>query len=181
MSDGSPESLKIDDGVTYTDNVIAHVMDVGANYWSLWNWHAERAANVLGYYEKYPEMIDTIARRIGYRVRPSFIWRYESADENGLVIGFANDGIAGVPGVLRVEVTTPDGRLLAGGGLDPGYPLPGKIRQARFALPAGTDWKGLLLKAQLEVKGVRHPVRWACRQSLERDGSLKLRQTQGLG
>jgi hypothetical protein len=181
MSDGSPESLHLDEGVTYTDNVIAHVMDVGANYWSLWNWHAERAANVLSYYKKYPEMIDTIARRIGYRVRPSFIWRYESAEQNGLVIGFANDGIAGMPGALRVEVMTREGRVLAGGSLDPGYPLPGKIRQARFALPAGTDWKGLLLKAELEVKGIRYPVRWACRQSLEADGSLKLRQMQGLG
>lgn len=181
MSDGSPASLKLDEDITYTDNVIAHVMDVGANYWSLWNWHAERAANVLGYYAQYPEMIDTIARRVGYRVRPSFVWRYESADQNGLVIGFANDGIAGVPGVLRVEVTTPDGRVLAGGGLDPGYPLPGKIRQARFRLPPGTDWKGLRLKAELEVKGVRYPVRWACRQALEPDHSLRLRPTRGVG
>ena len=181
MSDGSPESLKLDEGVTYTDSVIAHVMDVGANYWSLWNWHAERAANVLSYYDKYPEMIDTIARRIGYRVRPSFIWRYESGEQNGLVIGFANDGIAGVPGALRVEVRREDGTVLAGGCLDPGYPLPGKVRQARFALPAGTDWKGLLLKAELEVKGVRYPVQWACRQTLEADHSLKLRPTQGLG
>ena len=45
-------------------------MDVGANYWSLWNWHAEKAENVLNYYRQYPEMIDTIARRVGYRVRP---------------------------------------------------------------------------------------------------------------
>ena len=181
MSDGSPESLKLDEGVTYTDNVIAHVMDVGANYWSLWNWHAERAANVLSYYDKYPEMIDTIARRIGYRVRPSFIWRYENGEQNGLVIGFANDGIAGVPGALRVEVRREDGQVLAGGCLDPGYPLPGKIRQARFALPAGTEWEGLLLKAELEVKGVRYPVQWACRQTLEADNSLRLRPTQGLG
>ena len=181
MSDGSPESLELDEGIPYTDNVIAHVMDVGANYWSLWNWHAERAANVASYYAKYPEMIDTIARRIGYRVRPSFIWRYEGRGENGLVIGFANDGIAGVPGVLRVEVRSGEGKLLAGGGLDPGYPLPGKIRQARFPLPAGTDWKGLRLKAELEVKGIRYPVRWACRQALESDYSLKLRPTRGLG
>src|SRR6476619_1101628 len=167
MSDGSPESLRLDEGVTYTDNVIAHVMDVGANYWSLWNWHAEKAENVLNYYRNYPEMIDTIARHVGYRVRPSFVWHYEGGNRNGLVIGFANDGIAGVPGVLRVEVTNDDGRLRVGGGLDPGYPLPGKIRQAQFALPRGTDWKGLKLKAEIEVKGVRYPVRWACRQSLE--------------
>ena len=181
MSDGSPDSLHIDEGVTYTDNVIAHVMDVGANYWSLWNWHAEKAENVMSYYRRYPEMIDSIARRIGYRVRPSFVWRYEGGERNGLVVGFANDGIAGVPGVLRVEVTSDDGTLRVGGCLDPGYPLPGKIRQALFALPRGTDWKGLKLKAELEVKGVRYPVRWACHQALEEDGSLRLRPTRGLG
>ncbi len=105
MSDGSPESLRIEAGVTLTDNVIAHVMDVGANYWSLWNWHRERPENVLAYHRQYPGMIDTIARRIGYRVRPSFVWQYD-------------------------------------GGLDPGYPLPGRIRQARLPLPAGTEWQG---------------------------------------
>ena len=181
MSHGPPKEETSDEGVSYTDNVIAHVIDVGANYWSLWNWHAERAENVLSYYDRNPDMIDAIARRVGYRVRPSFIWRYESGEQNGLVIGFANDGIAGVPGVLRVEVRSDDGRILAAGGLDPGYPLPGKIRQARFALPPGTEWKGLRLKAELEVKGVRYPVRWACRQALEPDYSLKLRPTAGLG
>ncbi len=35
--------------------------------------------------------------------------------------------------------------------------------------------------AELEVKGVRHPVRWACRQRLNGDGSLSLRPTAGLG
>jgi hypothetical protein len=177
MSDGSDESLRIDEGVTHTDNVIAHVMDVGANYWSLWNWHRERPENVLAYYRRFPGMIDTIARRIGYRVRPSFVWRYEG----GLVVGLANDGIAGVPGVLRLVVETADGHELASGGLDPGYPLPGRIRQARLPLPAGTEWQGLRLRAELEVKAARHPVRWACRQSLEADGALKLRPTRGIG
>jgi TAT (twin-arginine translocation) pathway signal sequence len=180
MSDGSPESLKVDEGVTLTDNVIAHVMDVGANYWSLWNWHRERAENVMGYYRRYPEMIDAIARRVGYRVRPSFVWHYDGGGRNGLVIGFANDGIAGVPGVLRVGVRSDDGKVDVAGGLDPGYPLPGRIRQALLPLPPGTDWKGLKLHAELEVKGVRHPVRWACRQKLEDDGTLRLRPTPGL-
>jgi len=180
MSDGSPESLHVDEGVTRTDSVIAHVMDVGANYWSLWNWHDEKAENVMAYYRQYPEMIDTIARRVGYRVRPSFVWHYEGADRSGLVIGLANDGIAGVPGVLRVGVRSDDGTLDISGSLDPGYPLPGKIRQAQLPLPKGTDWKGLKLRAELEVKGVRYPVTWACRQKLEEDGSLRLRPTRGL-
>ena len=116
----------------------------------------------------------------GYRVRPSLIWHYAGNDRGGLVIGFANDGIAGVPGVLRVGLRSDDGRIDVAGSLDPGYPLPGRIRQAQLPLPPGTDWRGLRLRAELEVKGVRYPVRWACRQMLEEDGSLRLRRTRGV-
>jgi hypothetical protein len=35
--------------------------------------------------------------------------------------------------------------------------------------------ESLRLKAELEVKGVRHPVRWACRQKVNLDASLTLR------
>ena len=181
MADGTPDSLELDEGVTSTDNAIAHVLDLGANYWSLWNWHKERAENVLRYYRQYPEKIDEVARRIGYRVRPSWIWSYDGKGQNGLVIGFANDGIAGVPGVLRVTVRDGEGRVLVSGGLDPGWPVPGKVRQARLPLPQGVSWEGLRLSAELEVKGTRHPVRWACRQKLESDGSLRLRRTRGVG
>jgi hypothetical protein len=37
-------------------------------------------------------------------------------------------------------------------------------------------WEGLRLSVELEVKGARHPLRWACRQSLNADGSLTLRR-----
>lgn len=175
MSDGTPKSLRVEEGVTYTDNVIAHVVDVGAHYWSLWNFHRISADNIMNYYRQYPQAIDQIARRIGYRVRPSFIWQYQDGETQGLIVGFANDGIAGVPGALRVKVTSDDGKVNVGGSLDPGYPLPGKIRQAQFVLPGGTDWKGLKLSAEIEVKGIRHPVTWACHQKLNSDGSLTLR------
>ena len=177
ISDGTPGSLHIEEGVTYTDNVIAHVSDVGPNYWSLWNFHKISADNILRYYHQYPQAIDQLSRRIGYRVRPSFIWQYADQDYQGLIIGFANDGCAGVPGALRVYVTSDDGKVMTGGSLDPGYPLPGKIRQAQFVLPKGVDWKGLKLRAEIEVKGVRYPVRWACHQKLNADGSLTLRPT----
>ena len=67
------------------------------------------------------------------------------------------------------------------GSLDAGYPLPGKVRQAKFALPKGTKWKGLRLKAEIEVKGQRYPVRWACRQKLNEDGSLTLQANHWTG
>ena len=42
-------------------------------------------------------------------------------------------------------------------------------------LPNVIDWKGLKLRAEIEVKGMRYPVRWACHQKLNDDGSLTLR------
>jgi hypothetical protein len=53
--------------------------------------------------------------------------------------------------------------------------LPGKIRQAQFVLPKETQWKGLNLRAEIEVKGMHYPVCWACHQKLNEDGSLTLR------
>ncbi len=50
-----------------------------------------------------------MARQIGYRIRPSFIWTFKRDRVTGLVIGLANDGIAPVPGVLRLSVVSADG------------------------------------------------------------------------
>jgi hypothetical protein len=182
MAEGTSFAPESDEDVTPTGNVIAHVLDLGVNYWSLWNWHAETAANVLRSYERNTAAVDTIARRIGYRVRPSWIWSYddEGKGQTGLVLGLVNDGISGVPGVLRVTLRDAAGNVLVSGGLDPGWPVPGKVRQARLPLPAGTPWEGLRLSAELEIKGMRYPVRWACHQKLEDDGSLRLRRTRGV-
>ena len=180
MSDGSPQSLHIGEGVTLTDSIIGHVHDVGACYFSLWNWHRIHASGIQRYFEQYPDALNQLARSIGYRVRPSWIWTYDTADDAGLILGMVNDGIAGVPGVLHISVLNDAGRVLASGGLDAGYPLPGKVRQAKLSLPRGTDWKGLRVRGQIEVKGQRHPVRWACRQALNADGTLTLRPTPGI-
>jgi hypothetical protein len=142
----------------------------------LWNFHHINANNLTSYYRAYPAEFDRINRRIGYRVRPSFIWSYEDVGYLGLIIGFANDGIAGVPGVLRVSVESKERKVLQTGCLDPGYPVAGKIRQAQFVLPPGTPFEGLRLRAEIEVKGMRYPVRWACHQKLDEDGSLTLRK-----
>ncbi|MGO9087748.1 MAG: hypothetical protein ACLP6G_05085 [Terriglobales bacterium] len=170
-----PDAAAAQEGISPAENMIAHVMDIGVNYWSLWNFHQISAKNLASYYQAYPQWFDRINRRIGYNVRPSFIWSYEDGGYLGLIIGFANDGIAGVPGVLRVTVESEDGKALKSGCLDPGYPLPGKVRQAQFVLPQGTQFKGLRLRAEIEVKGMRYPVRWACHQKLNEDGSLTLR------
>lgn len=174
------DRLTVDEGVESNENIISHVIDLGANYFSIWNWHNISARNILDYYERYPKPLDHIARRIGYRVRPSWIWHFSKDEHPGLIIGFVNDGIAGVPGVLRVTVLSDDGSVNVSGCLDPGYPLPRGVRQALFMLPKGTDWKGLKLKAELEVKSERYPVNWACYQKTNKDGALTLHPTKGL-
>jgi hypothetical protein len=170
-----PDVRESDDGISPAENMIAHVIDLGVNYWSLWNFHQISVRNLNSYYQAYPAWFDRINRRIGYRVRPSYLWSYQDSGYLGLIIGFANDGIAGVPGVLRVTVESEDGKPLKSGCLDAGYPLPGKIRQAQFVLPQGTKFQGLKLKAEIDVKGMLYPVRWACHQKLNDDGSLTLR------
>src|SRR5579872_2857918 len=170
-----PNPQDVREGISPAENMISHVMDIGANYWSLWNFHHIDAKMLESYYQASPEWFDRFNRRIGYRVRPSFIWSYEDGGYQGLIVGFANDGIAGVPGVLRVTVESEDANQLKSGCLDAGYPVPGKIRQAQFVLPQGTKWQGLKLKAEIEVKGMRYPARWACHQKLNDDGTLTLR------
>ena len=174
------DRLVEDEGVDINENIISHAIDIGANYWSLWNWHNIAAKHILDYYEKNPEPIDHIARCIGYRIRPSWIWHFEKEEHPGLVMGFVNDGITGVPGVLRITVLSTQGQVLASGCLDPGYPLPRGVCQALFMLPKGTDWKGLRIKAELEIKGVRHPLNWACHQKCNSDGTLTLKPTNGV-
>ena len=156
ISDGSSDSLNISEGVTRSDNIISHAKDVGAHYFSLWNWHKIQAERLQHYYEKYPDAINDLSLTIGYRVRPSWVWSFEKDGHPGLVLGLVNDGIAGVPGALRISIVSNTGQKLSEGSLDPGYPRPGKVRQAMFLLPKGTNVEGVKVYAEIEVKGKRY-------------------------
>jgi hypothetical protein len=174
MSDGSPESLSIKDGIPHTENIIAHVKDVGTNYWSLWNWHNIHADHVMNYYNQYPDGIDGLNRVIGYRVRPAWIWAYGEPPHAGLIVGLSNDGISGVPGMIRLTLLDQRGNPMSSTTLEAGHPIPHQVRLTRLELPAGIGWEGTRLKAELIVKGMSHPIRWACRESINPDGSITL-------
>lgn len=176
ISDGSTSSLKIKEDITRSDNIIYHAKDVSPTYFSLWNWHKISADNLMNYYNKFPEALNDLSISIGYRVRPSWIWYLEKEEYPSIILGLVNDGIAGVPGALRVYLKNSEGAIIIGGSLDPGFPLPGKVRQVQITLPKNTKWEGLRLYAEIEVKNVRYPVRWACHQKLNEDGSLTLRK-----
>jgi len=92
-----------------------------------------------------------------------------------VIVGVANDGVAGMPGVLRLTLESVDGKFRQSGSLDGGYPHAGKVRQASFLLPRDLHRGDLNLPAELETKGgVRRAVRWACAQKLNADGSFQI-------
>ncbi len=180
MSDGTPESLLIENGLPQTENIIAHVRDIGANYWSLWNWHNIHAEHVMNYYRQYPQGIDGLARVIGYRLRPAWIWAFGDAPHSGLIVGLSNDGISGVPGVVRLTLMDQNAHPVSEAVLEAGHPVPHQVRLVQLDLPSDLYWEGMRLKAELIVKGLDHPIHWACREPIHPDGSLTLKRNQYL-
>ena len=89
-----------------------------------------------------------------------------------------NDGISGVPGVLRLTLFSDDGKVNESGCLDAGYPDVEGVRTAMMYLPEDVKYAdGMLkLKAEIEVKGVRYPVPFACAEKLNPDGSLTIKR-----
>ena len=159
----------------YRESAGFHALDIGTNYFALWT----EAHNVAQYYETYPDSLRAMEQRLGYRVRPSLIWQRKRYETMELILGIVNDGVAGIPGVLGLYVETLDGHIRIGGNLDAGEPFSGKMRMASIVLPKGMDGQQVILRAEIETKGVRRPVRWACRERTNSDGSLTLRLKRG--
>jgi hypothetical protein len=157
-------------GINDRENGMLHVLDLGGNYWSLWT----EADNLRRFHEQYPYGFDTLQQRIGYRVRPSWIWQRKRYGTSEIILAIVNDGVAGVPGVLRVYVESVDGKVSVGGGLDAGHPHGARLRQASFVLPKEMEGQEMRIRAEIETKGVRRPVQWACAQPLNTDGSLSI-------
>jgi hypothetical protein len=167
-----PKYLPMDDaGINVMEKWMLHALDLGANYWSLWT----ESENLARYNARYPNGFDTLQRRMGYRVRPSWIWQRKRYGTDELIVAFANDGVAGIPGALRVYVESLDGKIKVGGSLDAGHPYAGKLRQASFLLPKGMDGQKMKIRAEIETKGgIRRPVNWASAQPSNPDGSLTI-------
>jgi hypothetical protein len=157
-------------GVNVLENYMLHVLDLRANYWGLWT----EADNLARYNEKFPRGFERLQTNLGYRLRPAWVWQRKRYGTSELIVGMANRGVAGVPGVLWLQLESPDKKLSLQGTLDAGHPHGGGIRQASFLLPRGHSGK-LQLSAQIEIRpGVKKPLSWACEQPLNNDGSITI-------
>ena len=155
-------------GINVLENYMLHVLDLKANYWSLWT----EADNLLRYNEIYPRGFDRLRMNLGYRLRPSWVWQRKRYGTFEVIVCVSNRGVSAVPGVLWLHLESPDGTIRLRGSLDPGHPYAGGIRQASFLLPKGYSGN-LNLSVELEIRpGVRKAVAWACEQPLNPDGSI---------
>ena len=176
MEDGGHREYNVDQlpldesGINVREKAMMHVLDLGANYWSLWT----EGQNLKRYHERYPRGFTTLQQRMGYRVRPSWVWQRKRYETSEIIVGVTNDGVSGVPGVLRLSIESPDGNFKMSGSLDAGHPYGGGIRQAAFLLPRGMEGQRLGIRAELETKGVRRAVNWDCEQRLLPDGSFPI-------
>jgi hypothetical protein len=157
-------------GVNELENYMLHTLDLRANYWALWT----EAANLRRYNETYPRGFERLRTNLGYRLRPAWVWQRKRYGTYELIVAIANRGVAGVPGVLWLQVTSADGQMKLRGTLDPGHPIGGGIRLGSFLLPKGFEGT-VRLSAELELRpGVLKPVAWACEQPLNDDGSITI-------
>ncbi len=176
LEEGSNRHYKLEDlevdsaGITDRQNAMLHVLDTGGNYWALWT----EADNLLRFAAKYPDSIGSLQQRMGYRVRPSWVWQRKRYSTSEIILAVANDGVTGIPGILRIYLESMDGKVKVGGGLDAGQPYGEHLRQASFILPDGLEGQKMKIRAEIETKGIRRPLKWACAQPLNPDDSFTI-------
>jgi hypothetical protein len=157
-------------GVNPMENRLLHTLDLRANFWALWT----ESDNLKKYNERYPRAFERLRSNLGYRLRPAWVWQRKRHGTSELIIGVANRGVAGVPGVLWLELKSADSDWNLRGALDPGQPYGGGLREASLLLPQGFVGK-VQLSARLEIRpGIMRPVAWACEQETNPDGSITI-------
>jgi hypothetical protein len=120
----------------YRETAGFHALDIGTNYFGIWT----EADNIRRYYEKYSESLRAMQQRLGYRVRPSLVWQRKRYGTMELIIGIANHGVAGLPGVLGVYAESLDGTIKVGGNLERASLAPARsVRRPSFFPRAWTD------------------------------------------
>jgi hypothetical protein len=157
-------------GVNELENYMLHALDLKANYWALWT----ESEHLAHYNERFPRGFERLQASMGYRLRPSWVWQRKRSGTSELVVAISNRGVAGVPGVLWLQIASYDGAFKVRGSLDPGYPHGGGLRLGSFMLPPGYVGK-VHLSAEIEMRpGVLKPIAWACEQPVNADGSISI-------
>lgn len=134
-------------------DIRAHYAAVGFNPWDM-IWAQEHCR----------EMLANLQQQLGYRIRPSIIWKHHVGEgEPEIVLGLRNDGCSHVPGVLRLTAEFSNGHRVQF-DLPAGEPVPGRMYYAAVSCDkrALKGFKGMVKFAlEITMKGKTRAVQWA--------------------
>ncbi len=127
--------------------------DYGANYATV----GFNPMDTLYAAHMVPQVYTPFSKRLGYRLRPSIVWKYVEGEETSLVLGMVNDGCANPPGEVTF-VAESNGKMteqtVNGGKFGEGMIF--------VKLPLAKDHNNQVkLKLKLKMKGKEFPVRFA--------------------
>jgi len=143
-------------------DIAANYVAVGFNPW-----------DTIWAHEHCRDIYEILEQRIGYRLRPSIVWRRRIAQgKDELVLGLRNDGCSAPPGQITILARFPDGSE-SSLALPIGEPTPGVMQLYALPLFAGADKqhadKGIDLSMKIQIKGKKSPVQWAVRTEQTED------------
>ncbi len=114
-----------------------------------------------------------IQRLIGYKVRPSIVWkRKNDKQKEELILGLCNDGCVGIPGQLTVHCKFSNGQVVSL-DLPLGEPESRNIKPFFLPIPESITTQntsdGFELSLSLKMKGKVFPVKWAVSKKQAKD------------
>lgn len=135
-------------------DIAANYVAVGFNPW-----------DTIWAHEHCRDTYEQLEQRIGYRLRPSIVWRRRIANgQDEIAIGLRNDGCSAPPGQLTVQASFPDGGN-SSVVLPMGEPTPGAMKIYTLPLISDADKFGadkmIGLSLKIQIKGKNYPVQWA--------------------
>ena len=145
--------------------------DIAANYVAM----GFNAWDAIWAHEHCLKTYEFIEQNIGYRVRPSIVWRRRLRNREEIVLGLRNDGCVAPPGQLTLQARFPDGWETST-ALPMGEPSPGAMKMYGLSLPADAakygPEAGVELSMKLQMKGKRIPAQWAVKKWQTADAFL---------
>jgi len=142
-------------------NISQRYFDIAANYIAV----GFNPWDTIWAHEHCLDTYEILEQRIGYRLRPSIVWRRRIANgKDEIAIGLRNDGCSAPPGQLTIQASFPDGSNSTA-VLPMGEPTPGAMKIYGLPLLANADKCGadkmIGLSMNIQIKGKNYPVQWA--------------------
>jgi len=140
--------------ITTPIQMAEHKLDQGTSYSSV----GFNGVDYKWFKENMPEIFDVYNEKLGFRLRPSVVWRCKYPDgKKSLVMDIANDGCTTPPGVITFKVNAGDSACVKVDGGDLGM----ATHQIEIPLPHNAPFATYKLSAEITLGSKTYPIRFA--------------------